>query len=87
MQEDKPIYLYLDKHQCDDLGVSYFGSDTLTIPASVLLRSKGGGYDSWHRTILKSFGEKIITLMKSEARRPGWYLLVGYNESDFPGAR
>ena len=87
MQEDKPIYLYLDQHQCDDFEVSYFGSGTLTIAASILLRSKSGGYDRWHRNILESFGGETITLMKSEARRPGWYLLVGYNEADFPEAR
>ena len=87
MQEDEPIYLYLDQRQCDDFEVSYFGSGTLTIAASALLRSKSGGYDRWHRNILESFGGETITLMKSEARRPGWYLLVGYNESDFPEAR
>ncbi len=82
--EDKPVYIYLDNRQCDDFEVSYFGEGTLTVPADALLRSKWGGYDQWHKAILKSFGSEPITLIKSESRRPGWYLLVGYNESDFP---
>ena len=81
---DEPVYIYLDNQQCDVFDVSYFGESTLAISASALIQSKWGGYDRWHKTILESFGNDTITLVKTDADRPGWYLLVGYNESDFP---
>lgn len=82
--QDKPIYIYLDDRQCDNFDVSYFGDSTLVVAADTLVRSKWGGYDRWHKTILESFGGSTITLTKTGTDRPGWYLLTGYSESDFP---
>lgn len=82
--KDKPVYLYLDHTQCEDFNVSYFDESVLVTAADALLRSKGNGYDRWHTTILKKFGGDVITLTKTKDDRPGWYLLTGYNESDFP---
>jgi hypothetical protein len=83
--EDKLIHIYLDRDQCDDFNLSYFGEGVLVSAASAILRSKRNGYDSFHRSILEPLGGETVTLTKTEADNPGWYLLVGYTENDFPG--
>jgi hypothetical protein len=85
--KDKLIHIYLDRDQCDDFNLSYFGEGTLVSAASAILRSKRSGYDSFHRSILEPLGGETITLTKTEADNPGWYLLVGYTKNDFPGLK
>ncbi len=81
--EDKLIHIYLDRNQCDYFDLSYFGEGTLVSAASAILDSKHSGYDSFHRSILEPLGGERITLTKTEADNPGWYLLVGYTTNDF----
>ena len=82
---DELVYIYFDRNQCDRWDLSYFGEGTLTAGAHVILESKHTGYDKYHQTVLQQFGGRAITLTKTEADRPGWYLLVGYTKKDFPG--
>ena len=49
--KDKLIHIYLDRDQCDDFNLSYFGEGTLVSAASAILRSKRSGYDNFHRSI------------------------------------
>lgn len=81
--KDTLIHIYLDRDQCDHFDVSYRGEGTLVSAASAILHSKRTGYDSFHRSILEPLGGETITLAKTEADNPGWYLLVGYTKNDF----
>ncbi len=83
LMKDELIHIYLDHNQCQYFNVSYFGEGTLVSAASAILRSKQNGYDSFHRSILEPLGGETITLTKTEADSPGWYLLVGYTGNDF----
>jgi len=69
--------VYLDRDQCTHLEVEYFEADTLNIPADALLRSKRGGYDSYHCELLEPMGSNIINLLRERADHPGWYRMLG----------
>lgn len=81
--KDKLIHIYLDRDQCEYFDISYFGEGTLISAASAILSSKRSGYDSFHRSILEPLGGETITLTKTEADNPGWYLLIGYTKNNF----
>jgi len=82
--KDEIIQLYLDQQQCEYFDLSYFGDGTLVAAASAILGSKwSGGYDRFHRSILEPLGGTTITLTKTEAQSPGWFVLVGYTKNDF----
>ena len=85
--KDELIKLYLDQGQCDHFDLSYFGEGVLVAAASAVLESKDKwtGYDTFHRSILEPLGGETITLMKTKADNPGWFLLVGYTKNDFSG--
>jgi len=85
--KDELIKLYLDQDQCDHFELSYFGEGTLVAAASAVLHSKDKwtGYDKFHCSILEPLGGETITLMKTKADNPGWFLLVGYTKNDFSG--
>jgi len=70
------IEVYIDRDQCERLEVEYFEADTLSIPADAMLRSKTGGYDSYHRELLEPMEGNIISLLRERADRPGWYRMV-----------
>ena len=67
--------LYTDRWQCQDFEVEYFGSDSLTIRADVLLKSKRGGYDSKHRAFLEPLGQAQLVLFRTDEDTigPGWW--------------
>ena len=65
--------IYLDRDQCDDFNVNYFGGSVIRIPADALLRSKRNGYDRKHVDLLSPLGSEIIHLIRDEGDAPGWY--------------
>ena len=73
---NQPIYLYLDRNQCNDFQVPYFEEGDLRVRADDLLRSKD--YDSFHRGVLEPLGMTGIHLVRVEKDHPGWYMLTGY---------
>jgi len=73
---NQPIYLYLDRNQCNDFQVPYFEEGDLRVRADDLLRSKD--YDSFHRGVLEPLGMTGIYLVRVEKDHPGWYMLTGY---------
>ena len=75
-QDPTPIYLYLDRIQCDTFRVPYFEEGDLRVRADDLLRSKD--YDSFHRGVLEPLGMTGIYLVRVEKGSPGWYMLTGY---------
>ena len=81
--KDGLIHIYLDRDQCEYFDISYFDEGILVSAASAVLSSKRNGYDSFHRSILEPLGGETITLTKTEANNPGWYLLVGYTRNNF----
>ena len=65
--------IYLDREQCNDFGISYYEKGAISLPADVILRSKGTGYDRAHQDFLKPLGRSVVRLWKLEADAPGWY--------------
>ena len=82
--EDKPVYIYLNHEQCQEFNVEYFGESTFQATGKEVLDSRPYGYDRFHQTVLSPLLYELLTFMKTSKDRPGWYLLTGYNESDFP---
>ena len=82
--QDKPVYIYFNHDQCHNFNIEYFGESTLTATGEEILNSRWQGYDKFHQTVLNPLSYKLLTLIKTKSDRPGWYLLTGYNESDFP---
>ncbi len=83
--KDKPVYIYLNHEQCREFNVEYFGESTFQATGGEILESRPFGYDRFHQTVLNPLRYDLLTFMKTSKDSPGWYLLTGYNESDFPG--
>jgi len=66
--------IYLDRDQCSRFGVEYFGADSISLRADVILGSKD--YDKQHQDYLGSFGVKVIHLTKTKSDSPGWYSIT-----------
>ena len=82
---DEPVYIYLNHEQCEKFHVDYSGESTFQATGEEILSSRFQGYDKFHRSVLQPLQYDLLTLMKTENDRPGWYLLVGWSTSDFPG--
>lgn len=65
--------IYLDQDQCHNFHVNYFEASAFCVPADVLLRSKGNGYDRKHISLLSPYGSEVIHLIRDEDNAPGWY--------------
>jgi len=65
--------VYLDRDQCIDFGVEYFGAGSLCVPADRLLRSKD--YDRVHRDLLEPLGQNLVHLERRSRDAPGWFNL------------
>jgi len=65
--------IYFDRQQCDDFGISYYEGGKISLPADVILRSKGSGYDRKHRNFLEPIGRGLVHLSKTSDDAPGWY--------------
>ena len=65
--------IYFDRQQCDDFGISYYEGGKISLPADVILRSKGNGYDRKHRDFLEPMGRALVHLSKTSDDAPGWY--------------
>ena len=63
--------VYLDRNQCIDFGVEYFGAGSLCVPADELLRSKD--YDRIHRDLLEPLGQSLVHLERRRCDDPGWF--------------
>ena len=80
------VKIYLDRDQCEDFDIEYFGSDTTSLPADVILHSKRNGYDRKHTEILESYGREAIDLERTgfddkdssnnSWDSPGWYRII-----------
>jgi len=66
--------IYLDREQCYNFDISYYEEGKISLPADVILQSKGySGYDQIHQDFLKPMGNRIIHLSKTSNDAPGWY--------------
>ena len=83
IMKDTPVYIYLNREQCDQFNVGYFGESTFQATGEEILESRPHGYDRFHQSVLKPLRYDLLTFVKTESDNPGWYLLAGYNRSDF----
>ena len=81
---DENLYIYLNHDQCEKFNVEYFGESTFTATGQEVLESRWQGYDKFHQTVLKPLAYDLLTFIKTENDRPGWYLLAGWTRNDFP---
>ena len=81
---DNNLYVYLNHEQCRSFNIEYFGESTFQATGQEILESRYQGYDKFHRSVLQPLQYDLLTFIKTERDRPGWYLLVGYTANDFP---
>ncbi len=65
--------VYLNRDQCADLSVTYFGPSELTMRADELLRRNYNSYDQEHRDNLTPLGREPIVLARTDDDAPGWF--------------
>ena len=82
--DDKNLFIYLNHEQCNQFNIEYFGESTFSATGNEILKSRWQGYDMFHQTVLKPLANELLTLIKTESDRPGWYLLTGWTSNDFP---
>ena len=67
--------IYINRKQCDQLGLEYRGEHRAKVSAREILQSRVWGYDLMHRNLLGSYKNRHINIFRTDEENPGWYLI------------